>query len=726
MTVSELKPNALAAPVLFPREVREQPVRETTAVALLPSESGLIKFGWLGVHHENLNAADISTVVETAVSPGENQGAAPRSVSILPEVSSQWYGRPGLAGHRLGGKPAAGRDWATAFETRSVTIGTATVTVQADDPRAGLALRTEVDSAAGGSLRIRHILTNLGSDPYVVDHLDVIVPIDQRATESLDMTGRWGHERSPQRHVITDGVWLREGRTGRPGFDSPTVLTAGTAGFGFSSGEVWGVHVAWSGNTRHFIEALPSGTKTVGGGELLLPGEVVLAKGESYSSPWLFVAASEHGLDGLAAQFHDYVRSLPAHPSGVRPVVCNVWEAVYFDHNIDRLRQLADQAAEIGIERFVLDDGWFASRRSDESGLGDWVVSHDVWPDGLSPIADYVVGLGMQFGLWFEPEMVNRDSDLYRAHPDWILSIGDRDPQLSRNQLVLDLGRPQVRDYLLGQIDAVLDEYPISYVKWDHNRPLADAGSGIRADAPGVREQTLGYYALLDELRRRHPDVEWESCASGGGRIDLAVAELVERFWTSDMTDALSRQLIQRWTGQLVPPEYLGAHVAAPTNHQTGRQFTLDFRAATAFFGSFGVEWDVTSASETDRSLLGDWIALHKSHRQLLHSGRAFRLDSSDERNYVYGVLAHDGSEAVVAYAQLDETVHEPVPFVISGLDPARRYRADQILPKGSSETPRWRGDGVSFSGAVLATMGLPAPDRQPLSVTLVHLVALS
>jgi alpha-galactosidase len=664
-----------------------------------------------------LDPAQIVAAREYGTQSQGNQGGERLTTSLLPEVAQLWFGRPGLAGHR------AGEDWATAFVTTALSADGTGVRVEAADERAGLALRTEIQPCPGGALRTRHTLTNTAPGQYLLEHLEVVYPVADQVTEVLDLTGRWARERSPQRHTIADGLWMREGRTGRPHFDSPTVLVAGTGGFGFGHGLVYGLHVAWSGNSRYAVERLPSGLRLLRGGELLLPGEVVLAPGESYSTPWVMLAAATDGLDGLAAQWHGYVRALPAHPATPRPMVCNVWEAVYFDHDLERLTELADRAAEVGVERFVLDDGWFGARRDDTAGLGDWDVSPDVWPDGLGPLVDRVTARGMQFGLWFEPEMVNRDSDLYRAHPDWVLSVGDRPPLESRNQLVLDLGRHDVRDHLFGKISALLSEYPIGYVKWDHNRALADAGSTPRGDTPGVHAATLGYYELLDRLRAAHPGVEWESCASGGGRIDLGVIERVERFWTSDMTDALARQQIQRWTGQLVPPEYLGCHISAPVNHQTGRQFGLDFRAATAFFGSMGIEWDITGASAEDRARLGEWIAAHRRLRGLLHGGRAFRCDTTEPGVYGYGVLAPDAGAAVVAYAQLDDQVPEPEPLLIPGLPAERRYRATRLLPAPGTS---WRGEGLEVTGAVLAAVGLPAPSRAPLSVTIVELTALA
>ena len=293
---------------------------------------------------------------------------------------------------------------------------------------------------------------------------------------------------------------------------------------------------------------------------------------------------------------------------------------------------------------------------------------------GLHRLVDYVRGRGMHFGLWMEPEMVNPDSDLYRAHPDWILSAGPRLPPLRRHQLVLDLTRPEVAGDLLERISGLLSEYEISYVKWDCNRDIIDAGSGTRACAPAAHGQALAVYALLDELRTRHPDVEWESCAACGGRIDLAMLERVERVWTSDMTDALARQSIQRWTGQLVPPEYLGAHVSASSSHQTGRYMPMSLRGATALFGHFGIEADITAASAEDVAELAAWIQLYKRHRALIHSGRVVRLDTPDDTAWMHGVVAADQSAALMSYVQLDEPRNDqPVALRVPGLDPVRR-----------------------------------------------------
>jgi alpha-galactosidase len=656
-----------------------------------------------------------------------------RAGPLLPEHGTGWFGRPGLAGYRVdtsGGTPITGRDWSPLFRPARIDHDGPRARIEAADDAAGLRLATEIEAVPGGAIRARHTLTNTGPLPYAVASLEVVFPLPAEAAEILDFSGRHLSERTPQRHRITDGLWLREGRRGHTGHDAATLLAAGTPGFGFSRGEVYGLHVGWSGNTVHRVERLPTRTATIGGGELLLPGEITLAEGESYATPWVYLGVAD-GLDELAAQFHGYLRSRPAHPGSPRPVNLNVWEAVYFDHDLDKLTTLADLAAEAGVERYVLDDGWFRGRRSDHAGLGDWRVDETAWPGGLHRLVDYVRARGMQFGLWFEPEMVNPDSDLYRAHPDWILSAGDRLPPLARNQLVLDLTRPEVAGYLLEQISGVLSEYDISYVKWDCNRDIIDAGSGARSGAPAAHAQAQAVYDLLDELRGRHPRVEWESCAGGGGRVDLGILERVQRIWTSDMTDALARQTIQRWTGQLVPPEYLGAHVSAPFSHQTGRYLPLSLRCGTALFGHFGVEWDITGADADARAELAAWIALYKRHRGLIHSGVVRRVDTPDETAWMHGVVAADRSAALMSYVQLEPPPHDrPAALRLRGLDPGRRYRITDVTP--GERVSRWPGRaprtgvaGAEVPGAVLAGAGLDIPVQRPLTAVILLVEAV-
>jgi alpha-galactosidase len=703
--------------MLFPPKTRTGPC---TRIELATRDDGFPVVFWTGLHGGEDSSGNAFPLLPNG--PG---------MPLLGEHAHRLYTRPHLRGHRLvvgADGVATGQGWSTRFVQESLDVSDTRLTVTASDADAGLKLVAEFESVAGGALRGRYTVSNTAPGSYLVTGLEVVLPVADHHVEALDFTGRHERERTPQRHSVTDGLWLRESRGGRPGLGAATMVVLGTPHFSPTEGEVLGVHVAWSGDSTLRVERDASTASTIGGGELLQPGEVCLAQGESYATPWVFFAAADDGLDGLAAVWHAYQRSLDAHP-GTQPVVLNVWEAVYFDHDLDRLRGIADRAARVGVERFVLDDGWFRHRRDDTAGLGDWWVDEDVWPNGLTPLVDHVRALGLEFGLWFEPEMVNPDSDLYRSHPDWILSSGPRVPLLQRNQLVLDLSRPEVREYLFERMSAILSAHPVDYVKWDHNRDLLEAGTGLRSGAPAAHEQTMAFYSLLDALRAAHPHIAWESCASGGGRVDLGVLERVQRVWTSDMTDALARQQIQRWTTQLLAPEYVGAHVSSPTSHTTGRTLPLDFRAATALFGSFGIEWDLMTAGDEELDQLADWAARYRRFRGLLHSGRVVRPDSSDPAVQLHGVVATDRGEALVAHVQLDESAHNRgVAVRVPGLDPAATYRLTWEGPTGvslvsaSSPLPvEGPTEGREMTGRALATQGFWMPRRRPETVTLVH-----
>jgi alpha-galactosidase len=653
--------------------------------------------------------------------PTPNTMDEPVPLSLLPEYSAGWLGTPGLSGHR------GGADFSTAFRLCDVTPDAAgrRVEVTAADESAGLRLRLELELTDSGLVRQRATVTNAGTGDYTVDGLLLTLPVPPHATELLDLTGRHVRERSPQRAPLRHGTWLRDNRRGRTGTDATLVLVAGEAGFGFRAGEVWALHVAWSGNHRSYAERTPAGVGLLGGGELLLPGEVRLAPGGAYTGPWVYGSYGT-GLDAMSTRFHGYLRGRPHHPATPRPVTLNTWEAVYFDQRLDRLTALADAAAEVGAERFVLDDGWFRGRRDDTAGLGDWYVDERVWPDGLHPLVAHVRRLGMQFGLWVEPEMVNPDSDLARAHPDWILATGGRLPPPSRHQQVLDLGQPGAYAYLLERLDTLLAEYDIGYLKWDHNRDLVEPGHAPTG-AAGVHAQTAAVYRLLDELRARHPGVEIESCSSGGGRVDLGILERTDRVWASDTIDALERQQIQRYTALLLPPELIGAHVGSPVAHTTGRTHTLDFRAGTALFGHFGIEWDLTAASPAERARLREWVEAYKALRPLLHTGTVVRGDHPDPALWVHGVVAPDRTRAVFALVQVATSVHAPAGRVrLPGLDPDAVYRVAPLPPGdvavGHSHVPLpWWSTGVELSGAVLGTVGVQAPTLYPEHLVLLE-----
>ncbi len=678
--------------------------------------------------HSDSDVASAALAIETPLADGGMD--TPVRVSVLPEARVGFFGRPGVEGQR------DGRDWSPRWRTDSVTVdgvelddshdgGPGAIAVTAHDDDAGLGLKLELELLPSGLVRTRASVTSLRDEPYALIAVTPRLPVPQRAAELLDFAGHWGTERTPQRLPFAVGAHVREGRRGRTGFEAATVLHAGEPGFGFRSGEVWGVHVGWSGNHVHLAERLATG-RWLGGGELLLPGEIVLKGGDSYTSPWLYGSYGQ-GLDDLSRRFHAFLRAREGYPTTPRPVTLNSWEAAYFDHDVDELVRLIDLGARIGAERFVLDDGWFGSRRDETRGLGDWWVSPEVYPQGLHPLVDRVRGHGMQFGLWVEPEMVNLDSDVARAHPGWVLQVPGRMPPPARQQQVLDLTNPDCFDYLRTSLIALLDEYEIGYLKWDHNRDLVDAGSPATGGRPAVHEQTLATYRLMRELKAHQPSLEIESCSSGGARADLGVMEICDRIWVSDDTDAEERLRIQRWTMSLLPPEMLGNHIGSSPSHQTGRQHSVAFRGATALIGHLGVEWDLRTTSEAELAELKMWIALYKGLRSLLHTGTVVRGD--EEGVWLTGVVSPDRTRAAYVVSATIAPLMEMTfgRIRLAGLDASKHYAVRPVVVDGPSALPSfkapWFGEaqgaefvGARASGAWLAAEGLALPAMWPES----------
>jgi alpha-galactosidase len=643
------------------------------------------------------------------------------SPGMMREHSRGHLGYPTIKGHR------AGLDWSTKFSVKEFKSDKSSFQIQLEDSDAKLTLDISATLDQFGVLKVSQELTNLG-DTYFLDELNYWMPLSDCATQSLDFVGRWSNERNPQRRDIAIGRYVRDSHEGRPGHNYTIGMIALEKETNFASGQSWALSLAWSGDSQYCIEKNYEGSASISAGEVLLPGEVILATGESYKAPDLYALYSNSGLDGLASNMHKHLRARSLHPKSARPMTLNLWEAIYFDHNEEKLKKIVDAAAESGFERVVLDDGWFGSRRSDLSGLGDWQVSKEVWPDGLGSIANYIRDKGMEFGLWFEGEMVNPDSELYRAHPDWILKVNNRLGPTWRHQLVLNLDNQDAYNYVLDSVDKILTQYQITYIKWDHNRVLIDAGSDNRA---AVRKQTQGLYRLFAELKKRHKNLEIESCASGGARIDLGIIDLVDRFWTSDNNDALERARIQRWSAQFIPPELLGTHIGADPGHQTGRSLSFSFRALTALFGHAGVERDITKLSSSELAELKSWIKLYKQKRELLHSGDVIRIDYPKDSHYLHGVISKDKRSALFSFSCL-ETIPESHPprLRIRGLDSDRRYRVEAISGIQNSnfmaiEVPKWLTTGLELTGSELENIGLSAPILRPASALLIEITAL-
>ncbi|MCU1582380.1 MAG: alpha-galactosidase [Microbacteriaceae bacterium] len=696
-----------------------------TSVVILVSDDRLPRILYWGEDLGEVGVAELETIALTALPAiGDSAVTYPQPVPVLAQLSEGWLGRPGLVGD------SDGRRWAAQFRASGVrVVDTATgsaLQVDGIDTAYRLSVRLEIEVlAASGLVRQRATLRNDGADRFRVDSIELALPVPREADEILDLTGRWSLERVPQRHPFNVGEWVRASRGGKPGLEHTLLLAAGQRGFGFRSGLVWATHLAWSGNQTLTAERTPADSRRLTAAEGIAAGEVELESGDEHSTPWQY-GSWGNGLDELASRFHRHLRSSSAHPSTPRPVVMNTWEAVYFTQDFATLNALAEQGAAIGAERFVLDDGWFLGRRDDTSSLGDWEVDPAAWPAGLEPLVARVRELGMDFGLWFEPEMVNVDSSLARAHPEWLFDAGHGPGLPSRYQHVLDLGHPSAYAYILERMSALIGNLGIDFVKWDHNRYLLDAGHSPDG-RPGLRTQTLAAYRLMAELSARHPGLEIESCASGGGRIDLGVLEYTQRVWPSDCNDPHERLEIQRWTGLVVPPELQGTHIGAAESHTTHRTHPLAYRAEKAIWGHMGVEVNLLTADDTTKAELAAWIAFHKEHRALLHTGTTVHADTEDAVR-LEGVVASDRQQALYGFSLTERPRTWPVGrLALPGLDDDVSYRVRAVFPDGhvpAGAQPPWLLDGVTLSGRILRLVGLEMPSLDPDRSVLFHVRA--
>jgi alpha-galactosidase len=664
-----------------------------------------------------------------AAAPGfgwrEGRGRPPSSLdqdlahSVFPGLGFGDSSSPALRAHR------AGLGFGFASDRFSVT---------ADAPGNGLLIRLDDDSShigvtlslhldANDVLRITTRLHNSGDTPLQVDELasaNIYLPCGMELVHSF--FGQWSNEFQWQTQPLAHSQWHQEsaaGRTSHQRFPGAVVTTRQTD---HHQGVCYGAHLAWSGNHQQTIATLDDGVHQWRLGVHLAPGELVIAPGAQWDAPPVMASFSTEGRNGLMQNFHAAMRATLRWPQGrftPRPVHLNTWEAVYFDHKIEDLKDFATQAAHIGVERFILDDGWFHGRHDDRSSLGDWWPDAGKYPDGLAPLAEHVTGLGMQFGLWVEPEMVNPDSDLYRAHPEWAFAVAGKRQQTWRNQLVLNTALPEVQDYLFNKLDALLGTLPISYLKWDMNRDLTQVvGADGRAGYLGFVQ---GLYALLGRVRAAYPLVEIESCASGGGRMDAGVLAHTHRFWTSDNTDALSRVDIQRGALAFFPPELLGAHIGPTPYHTTGRTQLLDFRAGVALPLHLGIELDVRKFSATERAQLAQWIGLYKSLRERMHHSQVWLGECGDHIVW----QAHGQADDLIVFVTrtAPTAARQSPPLLLPMLDRHAQHVIRRLDPPGAAvanagldaplHNDLCQGQPLVVHGAWLALAGLPLP-RMP------------
>jgi alpha-galactosidase len=647
------------------------------------------------------------------------------SVPLVPTQADGWTGTPGISGHSHGQSQYP----RLRLSELRLDAGSTTAELILVDAYLGLELVLTLAVRPCGLLSVRAELSNRSDSEYELASLLVALPVGDVETEVVDLDSRSNREHHLQRHPLTVGRHERGTYVSRVQRASALIGTC-HPGAGWGSGSARYVHVAWSGNTELAVERDPLGLAWIHAGERLLPGEVVLAPGQTYSSPEVLASWGE-GLDAAAGRFHEHVRSLPGHPSTPRPVTLNAWEAVYFDQSLERLQPILEVAQRLGVERFVLDDGWFSTRRDDTSGLGDWTVATQVWPTGLGPLVAAVRAHGMTFGLWFEPEMVSERSDLARCHPDWLCGPSHRPPLAARHQQLLNLANPEARRYVRDRLSSIIAELHVDYIKWDFNRDVLEPVDRMTGRTVG-RERVLATYELIDELRSSFPWLEIEACASGGGRLDLGMLARAQRLWPSDCMDPLERLSILEGVSLLLPPEMVGSHVASPTSHTTGRTHSLSFRAGVALLGHFGLEWDISTLSEVEIEAVRGWIQLYLRFRDLIGRGRLIHADRDDHIR-AHGVVAPDQGEAlyVVAAVSTSPSVR-PLPLRLPGLDPEASYRVELLngpepepaqrvtrLPPWSLEPPcAWTGWQLD--------LGLALPVLRPEQLILLHLTKVT
>ena len=694
-------------------------------------EGGLPRVLHWGEDLGALSDADLEALgrgVSRQTAPGTLDAAW--HLSLSPQESDGWTGRPGMQLRRDGVL-----HYPRWVESASHAENAAFV-LTARDEASALVLEIRIAIEAGGVVWTDAALRHDGAPgaPAVeVEWLESTLPVPSTTSNLTTFDGRWSREKRPVTIGMPPGSTARQTRRGRGGHDHPMMFIASEGEPRWGDGRVWGVHLAWSSDSTYRLDRVSDAATVLGAGELLRPGELVLEPGDEYAAPRTAFVFSEEGLDGLSGRVHRWLRARDRHPRTARPLTLNTWEAVYFDHRPAELIALAELAASVGIERFVLDDGWFLGRRDDTTSLGDWVVDRSVWPDGLAPLAERVHELGMEFGLWFEPEMVSLDSDLARAHPEWLLHnrahVEAGDPALSwRSQYVLDLADAGAYAHVLGQIDALVAELGIDFIKWDHNRDLVES---VHDGRPGLHAQMVAVYALMAELKSRHPGLEIESCSSGGARTDLGVMAICDRVWASDSNDPVERQDIQRWTGLLLPPELVGAHVGPTESHSSGRTTDLSYRMATSLMGSAGFEWDISGCDEAELATITSFAGLYKELRPLLHSATVVHPDIRDAAWRVTGYVADDRAAAVYIVATV--SAHEDARVErlrLSGLDAERSYRVrvrrEIGEARGSWIVPEWFSAGeITLPGSVLARVGLQLPALWPMQAFVLHATAV-
>jgi len=598
---------------------------------------------------------------------------------------------------RLEGLPATYTENDDEAQTLAVTV---------KDPVAGVKIRLLYTLFADqGAIARSACLVNEGTESVKIERaLSLCLDLPDDDYEWIQFSGSWARERFPVTRKLAVGTTAVESLRGHSSHQQNPFIVLKRPNADENQGEVMGFSLVYSGN---FLASAQVDNYRVTRVLLGINPEWfswTLDPGASFQTPEAVMVWSGDGLNGMSQTLHTLYRQRLARGEWrdrPRPVLINNWEATYFDLSEEKILHIARKAKECGVELFVLDDGWFGARRSDYAGLGDWYVAKDILPCGIDGLSQKVEELGLKFGLWIEPEMVNPDSDLYRAHPDWAFHVPDRKASLSRHQYVLDFSRPEVVDCIYGMLKEVIGNAKISYIKWDMNRSVTDCYSGaLPAERQGevFHRHILGVYDLYERLIRDFPHILFESCAGGGARFDAGMLYYAPQAWTSDDTDAVERLKIQYGTSYGYPIVSMGSHVSAVPNHQLNRITPIKTRAEVAYFGTFGYELDLNKLPEEEVAQVCEYTQFMKDHRELIQFGTFYRLQSPFESNEAgWMVVSADRKEAIVGYYRILSRVNAPFSRIaLQGLDPEISYEVE--------------GEGV-FYGDELMHAGLVTSD---------------
>ena len=646
-------------------------------------------------------SADGTTVPSTAPQEFSCNGAGDYRISALQirEVRGNASTDMRYASHKIyKGKPAIQGQPATYGSEEETT----TLEIQLRDEVTGgeLTLYYTVFEAQDAIAR-RAKVTNTSENEMDLERIySLCCDFPAGNWELCHLYGAWSRERNFERNPLPHGITAVESKRGASGhYHNPFVVMVDKYTTE-DTGDAYGFSLVYSGNFSAQAEMDIDGDLRLILGINPTDFGWKLNPGETFETPEAISVYSPEGLGGMSRIFHKlYRNNLCRGPwkTAKRPLLINNWEGTYFNFNEEKIYNIAKQAGELGVEMLVLDDGWFGARNHDKAGLGDWFVNEEKIKGGLPLLSQRIHDLGMKFGLWFEPEMVNPDSDLFRAHPDWCLQVQDRPMSLARTQYVLDISRKDVRDYLFDCMDKILKTTQIEYIKWDFNRNLTEAASFLLEPCRQkeiFHRYVLGLYELLDRLLTAYPNLLLEGCSGGGGRFDPAMLYYSPQIWTSDDTDAMERLSIQYGTSMCYPTSAISSHVSVCPNHQTQRIVPLKTRGDVALAGSFGYELDITKMSEEDKTEVRAQIAEYHKYYDLIHFGELYRVIPPNETNCAWVYVAEDKSEALLTYVRVrtHPQCRQTVPF--RGLDPKKLYSSDegQTLP-GSA----WMNGGVNY-----------------------------